>query len=187
MQQVERFLAAGIRLFQVRDKLSSDALLHQQLLQIKKLCQTSKANLLVNDRIDLALAAGARGVHLGQTDLPVEAARRILGDKALIGISTHTLEQFIHAQASDVDYVAIGPVFPTLTKTSEYEPLGVDFLYQNAANKRHPLVAIGGINLENARQVWQAGADSVAVISDIANRQDPAARIREYMDEWSRC
>jgi len=187
LQLVEKYLEAGIRLFQVRDKLSSDAALHQQLLQIKKLCQHSQADFLVNDRLDLALAAGAAGVHLGQTDLPVEAARRILGNDAIIGISSHTREQFMKAQLSDVDYVALGPIFTTTTKVSEYRPLGLDLLREIAEHKRHPLVAIGGIHLENARQVWQAGVDSVAVVSDVANHADPAARIRDYMDEWSRC
>ncbi|MGW8179542.1 MAG: thiamine phosphate synthase, partial [bacterium] len=158
-----------------------------QLLKIKDLCGQSEAAFLVNDRIDLVLAAGAAGVHLGQTDLPVETARRVLGETAIIGISTHTPQQFLSAQTSDVDYVAVGPIFPTLTKASEYEPLGLDFVYQNAAYKKRPLVAIGGIHLENALQVWRAGADSVAVVSDLANQQDPAARIKDYLDEWSRC
>ena len=124
LQLSKSYLAAGIGLFQIRDKVLEDSVLYEQLIKIAELCKESDTSFLVNDRMDLALASGASGVHLGQTDVPVEVARRILGPDALIGISTHTREQFLKAQGEDVDYVALGPIFSTITKKSRYKPLG---------------------------------------------------------------
>jgi len=187
LQQVETYLDTGIRLFQVRDKLLDDEALYRQLLQIRQLCSAENASFIVNDRVDLAQASGAAGVHLGQKDLPVAAAREILGNESVIGISTHDREQFLEAQRADVDYVAVGPIFHTGTKESDNEPLGLDFLRAIAKKRNHPLVAIGGIQLDNVHQVWKAGADSVAVVSDIAASQDPANRIYSYLDRWQQC
>lgn len=187
LQLSRSYVAAEIGLFQVRDKLLEDSVLYEQLLRIAELCNESNTSFLVNDRVDLALASGAAGVHLGQTDVPAGVARRILGPDALIGISTHTREQFQEAQGEDVDYVALGPIFRTTTKESRYKPLGIEELRDLARYRRLPLVAIGGISIENVRDVWAAGADSVAVVSDVTNRRDPTARIFQYMDEWSRC
>jgi thiamine-phosphate pyrophosphorylase len=139
------------------------------------------AQFLINDRIDLALAARAHGVHLGQDDLPVRVARDLLGEEAIIGLSTHNRQQFLDAQSQDVDYIAMGPIFSTATKETENSALGVEALGELIADSRYPVVAIGGISLEKAPQVWTAGADSVAVISDIANAKDPARRVSQYL------
>ena len=135
----------------------------------------------MNDRVDLVLAGGADGVHLGQTDLPVKVARELLGKAALIGLSTHNQDQFLEAQSQDIDYIAIGPIFSTSTKERENPPLGVEAMGRLIADSRYPVVAIGGISLKNAAQVWAAGADSVAVISDIVNAPDPAKRVSQYL------
>ena len=180
-QLVEKFLEGGARFFQIREKSLSDSLLYNQLLQIKDLCRRSQAQFLINDRIDLALSVEADGVHLGQNDPPVETARRLLGDQALIGLSTHDPDQFHQAQTRDIDYVAIGPIFPTSTKQSENPPLGTDLLPDLVATSRHPVVAIGGIHLGNAPALWKAGLDSVAVISDIVNSPELAHRVRRYL------
>ncbi len=181
LELVQHFLQAGARFFQVREKRLPDSALYEELLQIKAKCRSAQAQFLVNDRTDLALASGADGVHLGQTDLPVEAARRLFGQDAIIGLSTHNLHQFKQAQQYNLDYVAVGPIFHTLSKQSEYEPLGVDFVRSLPKTRRHPVVAIGGITLENAKDLWKAGADSVAIISDIGHFEDPCARIRQYL------
>lgn len=175
------FLEGGVRFFQVRDKFLSDRALYKQLLQIKDLCRRYEAQFIVNDRLDLALAAGADGLHLGQPDLPVAVARKWFA-KGVIGVSTHTLQQFQEAQSLDVDYVAIGPVFVTSTKESEYSPLGPEVVRNLISRAKHPVVAIGGINLEAAPLLWEAGVASVAVISDIVNAGDPAARVRQYLE-----
>ncbi len=181
IQLAQEFLEAGIRFFQVREKDLPDLLLYQQLLDIKAQCERYGGQFLVNDRVDLALTTGAAGVHLGQTDFPVEEARRLLGENAIIGLSTHTREQFEKAKLYAIDYVTIGPIFATSTKVSEYLPLGIDFLAGLVAESQHPVVAIGGITLANSLQVWDAGASSAAVISDIVNSRDPRKRTRQYL------
>ena len=139
------------------------------------------ANVIVNDRVDVALLAGAAGAHVGQEDLPPAAARRLLGPGAIIGYSTHTAAQIEAAVDEAVTYIAIGPVFGTATKDTGYEPVGLDRVSEAAriASDR-PVVAIGGITLETAPQVIAAGASSVAVIGDLLTNGDPAARVAAF-------
>ncbi len=180
-QLVEQYLKGGIRFLQVREPTLSDSLLYPQLLRIQSLCEPLEAQFVINDRVDLALAVRAHGVHLGQDDLPVRVARDLLGKEAIIGLSTHNRQQFLEAQAQDIDYIAMGPIFSTSTKEAEDPPLGVEALGALIADSRFPVVAIGGISLEEAPQVWTSGADSVAVISDLANAADPAQRVSRYL------
>ena len=182
-QLVEQYLKGGSRFIQVREPALHDSLLYPQLLKIQSLCEPLGARFLINNRVDLALAVGAHGVHLGQDDLPVRVARDLLGEEAVIGLSTHNRQQFLDAQSQDVNYIAMGPVFSTSTKETENVPLGVEALGELIADSRYPVVAIGGISLEKAPQVWTAGADSVAVISDIANAEDPARQVSRYLKE----
>ena len=144
------------------------------------------ATVIVNDRADIARLAKADGVHVGQDDLEPAAARRILGDARFIGLSTHTLEQVRGALAQPVDYIAIGPVFATLTKETGYSAIGIGMVREARAliaeaRDQRPLVAIGGITLGNARDVVAAGAASVAVISDLLASGNPEERCREYL------
>ena len=178
---VEKFLQGGGRFLQIRDTSLSDSVLYDQLLQVRTLCDSLGARFLVNNRVDLALAVQANGVHLGQDDLPIAAARKLLGNEALIGLSTHNRDQFLKAQREDIDYVALGPLFPTSTKATENPPLGVDTLRELVAESRYPVVAIGGISLETTQELWRAGAHSVAVISDITQSADPARRLSQYL------
>jgi thiamine-phosphate pyrophosphorylase len=139
----------------------------------------------VNDRADIARLSGAAGVHIGQDDLAPAQARAVLGPKAIVGLSTHTAEQVDRALREPIDYLAVGPIFGTGTKTTGYEPVGVEAVREAAvkAAARHvPVVAIGGITLERSRSVLEAGAGSVAVISDLLSGGDPAARVREFLD-----
>jgi thiamine-phosphate pyrophosphorylase len=178
---VERYLQGGGRFFQVRDTSLSDSALYLQLLTVRALCDSLEAQFLVNNRVDLALAVKANGVHLGQDDLSVAAARKLLGNEALIGLSTHTRDQFLKAQQEDIDYVALGPLFPTSTKPTQNPPLGVENFRDLVDQSRFPVVAIGGITLETAQDLWTAGAHSVAVISDITQSADPAERVSQYL------
>ena len=140
------------------------------------------AIVIVNDRADLARLSGADGVHLGQDDLEPAAARRIVGDAALIGLSTHTIEQVRAACAAPVDYIAVGPVFGTSTKETGYRSVGTGFVREAAAAaSTKPIVAIGGVTLARARDVIDAGAASVAVISDLLSTGNPEARVREFV------
>ena len=182
LELVRAYLEGGARLVQVRDKTRDDGPVYRELLEIREVCRLEGARLIVNDRTDLAMAAGADGVHLGQDDLPVSVARKMLGHDAIVGISTHTRSQFEEACSMPVDYIAVGPIFTTGTKVSRYEPLGVDFIRQAARVCPRPLVAIGGIRVENAERAWGAGVHSVAVISDLVNAPDPARKVSQFLN-----
>ncbi len=162
---VERLLAGGARLIQVRDKEASAKDLFEATQACLKLTRAAGATLIVNDRTDVALAADADGVHLGQDDLTVAEARALLGPDKVIGVSTHSLTQVEAALLTSANYVAIGPVFPTTTKANAEPMVGLELLRQARRLTSLPLVAIGGITLATARAVLAAGADSVAVIS----------------------
>jgi thiamine-phosphate pyrophosphorylase len=181
IELTKKLLDAGARLFQYRNKTSSSReLLHAS----QALCLTVRqrgGTFLVNDRADIAHLAGANGVHLGQGDLGVSAARKVVGKDCLIGLSTHNLQQFNAAIESCVDYIAIGPIFPTSGKQNPDPVVGIDFIRTVRKLTTKPIVAIGGITLERTRQVLDAGADSVAVISDILKARKPADRARQYL------
>lgn len=181
-EQVKSYLEAGITLFQIRDKELEDRSYLKQLLECVSMAREKEAQLLVNDRCDLAVAARASGVHLGQEDISPTIARRLLGPDAILGISTHNRLQFEEAQELPVDYVAVGPVFSTQTKEVGFPPLGAGFFQQIAPVKKHPIVAIGGITPSRAARLWEAGVDSVAVISDLFSTGNLISRLREYLE-----
>lgn len=136
---------------------------------------------IVNDRADIAAMVRASGVHVGQDDLPVEDARGICKAPQWVGVSTHNLNQFREAARSSADYIAVGPIFPTVTKLNPDPVVGLALLREARQLTQKPLVAIGGIHTGNAAAVFEAGADSVAVIGDIASASDPAGRVREFL------
>jgi thiamine-phosphate pyrophosphorylase len=137
---------------------------------------------VVNDRADVATLCDASGVHVGQEDIGVEAARTLVGPEKWVGVSTHNLEQFRAAAATSADYIAVGPVFATSSKANPDPVVGTALVRQVRKLTDKPVVAIGGITLENAGDVVAAGADSVAVISDILRAHDPGSRARQYID-----
>jgi thiamine-phosphate pyrophosphorylase len=141
-----------------------------------------EVRVIVNDRADIAAMVGADGVHVGQQDLPVEAARAICGVSRWVGVSTHNLEQLRDAARTSADYIAVGPIFPTTTKENPDPVVGIDFLRLARQETRKPLVAIGGITIESAAEVFRAGADSVAVIRDLLGAENPSERAREYLE-----
>jgi thiamine-phosphate pyrophosphorylase len=136
---------------------------------------------IVNDRPDIAAMVEAGGVHVGQHDLPADEARRICGPSCWVGVSAHNIEQLRAADLTSVDYVAVGPVFPTSTKENPDPVIGLEFLRVARRATRKTLVAIGGITVESAGEVFRAGADSVAVIRDLVAAPDPASRAAEYL------
>ena len=162
---VERMLKGGARLIQLRDKEASAKDLLDAARTCLKLTRAVRATLIINDRVDVAMAADADGVHLGQDDLTVAEARALLGQNKIIGVSTHSITQFEAALATSANYLAVGPIFPTTTKANPDPVVGLELLRQARSLTSLPLVAIGGITLENAAEVIAAGADSVAVIS----------------------
>lgn len=162
---VAHLLVAGVRTIQIRDKTASSRELLESVRLCLKLTRAVGALLIVNDSIDVALASDADGVHLGQDDPTVEEARRILGLDKTIGLSTHSLEQFHAGMATSADYLAVGPVFPTITKEHPSPIVGLDLLREVHEISDRPVVAIGGINSLRAKRVIEAGADAIAVIS----------------------
>jgi thiamine-phosphate pyrophosphorylase len=177
----EILLTAGVRLIQYRDKSSSSRELLQTSRQIAGQVRQAQGVFIVNDRADVALAVDADGVHLGQDDLPVELARRVLSAGKWIGYSTHVLDQVIEAENSCADYVAFGPVFPTHSKENPDPVVGLEGLRKARQATRKPLVAIGGVTAENARAAIEAGADSVAVISDLLKAEDIGQRAKQFL------
>jgi thiamine-phosphate pyrophosphorylase len=178
---------AGVTLIQYRNKTAGARQLFDISRAIRRGLSGYDARLIVNDRVDVALAAGAGGVHVGQDDLSVDDARAIAGaiggerGDFWIGFSTHTLEQVREADATSADYVAIGPIFETATKKARDPIVGIEFVRQARELTRKPLVAIGGITAESAGEIFAAGADCVAVSKDLIAAADPAKRAREYL------
>lgn len=179
----ELALRGGASIIQLRDKEASPRELLSEAFALAQLCRQYGATFIVNDRLDLALASGADGVHLGQDDLPAKAARRLLQGK-LLGISTHSLEQAVKAEEDGADYIGVGPIFPTATKETGYQPLGLKGLSRIREAVKVPILAIGGISFENAPSVITAGADGVAVVKAVVGAQDivqAAYRLREIV------
>ncbi len=175
-EQVDLLIDGGATLIQLREKTDSPLRFFKQAESAVRVAHDRGAKIIINDRVDIALALKADGVHLGQEDLGPAAARRILGGDAIIGFSTHSLEQARLAAQLPVDYVAIGPIFSTTTKQSTNRPVGLDGLAL-------PLVAIGGITSENIGTVIKAGADVVAVIGDIwVPAKDSLIRIKRLLN-----
>lgn len=172
----ESLLAAGVRMFQYRDKHGASRAVYDASQRLAAFARDAGAIFIVNDRADIALAAGADGVHLGQDDLPACKARKILSAGQLIGLSTHSLEQVEQANREPVDYVAFGPVFATRSKERPDPVVGLSGLRAARQLTSKPLVAIGGIDLRNAGPALEAGADAVAVIDALFSAPDIAAR-----------
>lgn len=167
-EQVELLRLGGVSLVQLREKLMPALEFYQEAKAAVEVVEWSDVHLIINDRVDIALAVGAHGVHLGQGDLPPDAARNVLGPTAIVGYSTHNVDQALEAVKLPIDYLAIGPIFQTTTKSDTFPVLGLDGLRSvRRAIGEFPLVAIGGITHANAREAIDAGADSVAVISAI--------------------
>jgi thiamine-phosphate pyrophosphorylase len=172
-EQVKLLIEGGARFIQLREKFLSPKEFFAQAEEAIIIARKYDAIIIINDRVDIALALKADGVHLGQDDLPPEKARKILGKKAIIGFSTHNVEQAIEAVKLPVDYVAIGPVFATKTKENPDEIVGIAGVKKvRQAIGDFPLVAIGGINSDNFREVFESGANSLAIISEILSPPD---------------
>lgn len=174
---VREALAGGVTLVQYRAKTASSAEMYNEALQLKALCDSFKVPLIINDRLDIAMAVGAAGVHLGQDDLPCAAARRILGEDYLIGVSAHNPAEAKAALQSGADYLGCGAVFGTATK-ADVKKLGTDGLAAICREKELPVVGIGGVTADNYREVRAAGADGAAIVSGILAQPDIRATVR---------
>lgn len=177
----QELAGAGVRLLQYRHKGASAS---ESLTNCRELASTLVplgVSFIVNDRPDIAFLAGATGVHVGQEDLDVERARALVGREKWVGVSTHNLEQFQAAAATSADYIAVGPIFATTSKAHADPVVGTEFLRRVRPLTGKPIVAIGGITLGRVTSVMEAGANSVAVLSEIMCAADPAERARQYL------
>jgi thiamine-phosphate pyrophosphorylase len=174
----EELLAGGVTLLQYRNKSGNARQMLEQARELKRRLGDS-VKLIMNDRADLCLAAGCDGVHVGQEDLSPAGARKVIGESLWLGLSTHNPEQVKEADRTSADYVAVGPVFPTASKANPDPVIGLEGVRNAKASTRKPLVAIGGINRANCRSVIEAGADSVAVISDLM--RDPRKSAEDFL------
>jgi thiamine-phosphate pyrophosphorylase len=177
---LQQLLDGGAKIVQLRVKTLPAADFLSLARAARAQTRAAGCRLIVNDRIDIALACDADGVHLGQEDLPLGVGRKLLGNK-WVGISTHDLEQAKQAARDGADYIGFGPMFGTTTKNTGYEARGIDRLKAIRAAVPIPIVAIGGINEQNVRSVWQAGADSAAIISDILAAPDIALKAKRVI------
>ena len=178
---VEAMLAGGVSVLQLRVKDGPADEFLRLALDARQRTERAGCLFIVNDRVDVALAARADGVHLGQDDLPLEAARPLMGDR-LIGISTHSVEQAEEAERGGADYIGFGPMFPTRTKETGYASRGPAMLRSVRSRVRLPIVAIGGITADNVAQTWESGADAAAMISYLTQGEDVAARVKGILE-----
>ena len=178
---LDAVLAGGCRVVQLREKIMPLSDLYPVALALRRRCREAGCLFIVNDRVDLALAVEADGVHVGQDDLPAREARRLLRPGMILGVSTHDESQARRAQDDGADYVAVGSMFPTGSKTG-FQLVGPDLLRRVRPEIRVPLVAIGGITVDNVAEVIRAGADAVAVISAVCASPDPAAAARRFLE-----
>lgn len=185
-QTVEAAVRGGVSMVQLREKESSTRDFVERAIRLKEVLAPYGVPLIINDRVDVALAADADGVHVGQSDMPYEMVKRLLPEGKMIGLSVESPEQVLEANEFNVDYVAASPVFSTATKTNTVVEWGLDGLRWIKSVSKHCVVAIGGIHAGNVASIFRAGADSVAVVSAIVSAEDPEAAARELLKKSSR-
>lgn len=184
LKLAEEAIAGGVDIIQLRDKQSAANKIVETAVELRELTRRKGITFIVNDRVDIALAVDADGVHLGEDDLPLDLTRKMLKADKIIGVSTHNLAQAQEAEEKSADYISIGAIFPTATK-SEAPVVGIEMIRQIAANIRTPFVTIGGINLNNIEQVLRAGAKRVAVGSAILASEDITQAAKELKSKLS--
>ena len=177
---LRELLAGGIKLLQLRAKSMPAGDFFLLACAARALTRSYACGLIVNDRADIALGSDADGVHLGQEDLPLHAARKLMGDR-IIGISTHDVAQARKAAEGGADYIGFGPMFGTTTKATGYSARGLAMISEVRRAVDLPIAAIGGITEANVKEVWQAGADSAAIISDLLGADDIAEKVRRIL------
>jgi thiamine-phosphate pyrophosphorylase len=183
-QVVRDMLAGGVKIIQYRQKEKSSREKYLECVKIRKMTEKAAATFIVNDDLDIALAVKADGVHLGQEDMPIEAARKLVKENMIIGLSTHSPRQALDAIMRGADYIAIGPIFPTQTKKDLCPAVGLGYLDYAVKHVRIPFVAIGGIKLHNLQEVLAQGASCVAMVTEIVSAPDICARIKKILSRF---
>lgn len=179
IEVVARMIEAGVKIIQYREKDKTMLEKYRQCVKIREMTAEAGVALIVNDHIDLALSIEADGVHIGQDDLPLEAVRSLVGEKMIIGVSTHSPEQAQKAVKGGADYIGVGPLFRTYTKKDVCDPVGLEYLDYAVAHIGIPFVAIGGIKLHNITEVKRRGAKCIALVTEIVGADDIPGIIRE--------
>ncbi|HON78908.1 MAG TPA: thiamine phosphate synthase [Spirochaetota bacterium] len=167
LNDVRSAVNAGAKLIQYREKNVDTAVMYKKACEIKAICRDGNSKVIINDRVDIALAVDADGVHIGQSDMPYEIARRLLGNNKIIGVTVHNVTEAIEAERLGADYLGVSPIFSTHTKTDAGNPCGLDTLKKIRQECAIPIAAIGGIDSENVDEVIEAGADMVCMISAV--------------------
>ena len=178
---MEAAIQGGVDIIQLRDKYSSKIEVLEKAKRLKKLTEKYHIPLIINDHIDVALAVDADGIHLGQDDLPLEEARKIVGKNKIIGISTHKIEEAIKAQKDGADYIGVGPIFPTKSKIDVVDPVTTRYIEEVVKEITIPFVAIGGIKLHNVDQVLKAGATRICAISEIVGSETITETCQQFI------
>jgi len=182
----ENAIKAGCKVVQYREKNKSKEDMVKEAIKLKKICE-SEAIFLINDYIDIALECNADGVHIGQDDVSIETARTLLGKDKIIGLTVHNLEEAVEAERLGVDYIGVAPIFKTGTKEDARDPIGVDIIKTIRKNVNLPIVAVGGINKNNVKEIINSGADSVVSIYAVLNSDDVYNEIKEFINIIKRC
>lgn len=177
---VMKAAACGVEVVQYRNKNAETREMHDEALRLREICRD--LIFLINDRIDIALAVDADGVHLGQSDMPCTTARRLLGREKVIGVTVHNLSEALEAERLGADYLGVSPIFKTATKTDAGKPAGITLIEEIRQQVDIPLIAIGGIDHSNAPAVIGAGADGLCAISCVVASRDVAAQIKRFQD-----
>lgn len=179
-EDVKSALSAGVCAIQYRNKINDIEVMVEEAKEIKKLCDQTSVPFIVNDALDVALVVDADGIHIGQGDVAYKAAREALGSDKMIGVSVSTLEQALLAKEAGADYLGVGPIFETATKLDAGTPCGIHLIREIKKVCHLPLIAIGGITLENAKSVIEAGADSVCAISAVIGKENVEKEIQKF-------
>ncbi len=183
IEVVNELVKAGIKIVQYREKEKKKLYQFEECKIIREITRAAGVTFIVNDNVDLALLVGADGVHVGQDDLPVEEVRRLVGDKMMIGLSTHSPEQARDAVKRGADYIGVGPIFATKTKKDVCDPVGLEYLEYVAKNTDIPFVAIGGIKEHNLKEVKDRGATCMAMVTEIVGAQDISGKINSIREQ----
>jgi thiamine-phosphate pyrophosphorylase len=184
LHDVRKAVEAGVRFIQYRNKNAGTRLLYEEACRMKEICSGRGVKLIINDRIDIALASGADGVHIGQEDLPYPVARKLLGRDKIIGVTVHSLAEALEAMREGADYLGVSPIFATATKSDAGTPCGLETLKRIRQACAIPLAVIGGIDLTNVDTVIETGADMVCAISAVVTQSDPVAEILKFQRKF---
>ena len=186
ISDVENALRAGCRIVQYREKNKSTNEMIKEALQLKKIC-FGKATFLINDRIDVALAVDPDGVHIGQEDMDFKIVRKLFGKDKIIGLTVHNIKEAVEAERIGLDYIGLAPIFETDTKENAQNPIGVEIIKKIRKKVNLPIVAVGGIDKENVKDVIRAGADSVVSIKAVLNSNDTYNEIKDFIKIIGEC